>query len=141
MDGPGRWLLIDLQRMWDAEASSKAYPTREDFVRDCVPILRREIELLREEGVSIIQVDDPHLCLFVDPQVRAGYADPEQAADFAVDDPRPWGGLRPMTPDGRPCTGATSVPGLFTNTGHGMLGWTLACASAFDAAEAVVRSH
>ena len=63
------------------------------------------------------------------------------AADFAVDDPRPWGGLRPMTPDGRPRIGATSVPGLFTNTGHGMLGWTLACASAFDAAEAVVRSH
>ena len=73
------------ERMWDPQASAKAYPTREDFVRDCVPILRREIELLRDEGVSIIQVDDPHLCLFVDPQVRAGYDDPERAADFAVD--------------------------------------------------------
>ena len=71
--------------MWDAEASSKAYPTREAFVRDCVPILRHEIELLRAEGVSIIQVDDPHLCLFVDPDVRAGYENPDQAADFAVD--------------------------------------------------------
>ncbi len=73
------------ERMWDPGASSKAYPTREDFVQDCVPILRREIELLREEGVSIIQVDDPHLCLFVDPEIRAGYANPDQAADFAVD--------------------------------------------------------
>lgn len=73
------------ERMWDAELSSKAYPNREDFVRDCVPILRREIELLREEGVSIIQVDDPHLCLFVDEEVRAGYDNPDQAADFAVD--------------------------------------------------------
>ncbi len=73
------------ERMWDPEASSKAYPTREDFVRDCVPILRREVELLSDEGVSIIQVDDPHLCLFVDPDVRAGYANPDQAADFAVD--------------------------------------------------------
>ena len=73
------------ERMWDAEKSSKAYPTREDFIRDCVPILRREVELLRDEGVSIVQIDDPHLCLFVDPQVRGGYDDPDQAADFAVD--------------------------------------------------------
>lgn len=73
------------ERMWDAEASSKAYPSREAFVRDCVPILRREIEALRDEGVEIIQVDDPHLCLFVDSDVRAGYQNPDQAADFAVD--------------------------------------------------------
>ena len=73
------------ERMWDPVASSKAYPTREEFVQACVPILRREVEALRDEGVSIIQVDDPHLCLFVDPAVRAGYANPDQAADFAVD--------------------------------------------------------
>ena len=73
------------ERMWDAEKSKKAYPKREDFVRACVPILRREVELLRDAGVSIIQVDDPHLCLFVDPQVRSQYDDPEQASDFAVD--------------------------------------------------------
>jgi 5-methyltetrahydropteroyltriglutamate--homocysteine methyltransferase len=73
------------ERMWDPEKSKKAYPKREDFVRDCVPILRREVELLRDEGVSIIQVDDPHLCLFVDPGVRSQYDDAERASDFAVD--------------------------------------------------------
>jgi 5-methyltetrahydropteroyltriglutamate--homocysteine methyltransferase len=73
------------ERMWDPEKSSKAYPKREDFVRDCVPILRREVELLRDEGVAIVQVDDPHLCLFVDPDVRRQYADADRAADFAVD--------------------------------------------------------
>ena len=73
------------ERMWDAERSSRAYPSREDFVRACVPILRREVELLRDEGVSIIQVDDPHLCLFVDPEVRSQYDDPQRASDFAVD--------------------------------------------------------
>ncbi|MDA1314556.1 MAG: cobalamin-independent methionine synthase II family protein [Acidobacteria bacterium] len=73
------------ERMWDAGISSRAYPDREDFVRDCVPILRREVELLRDEGVSVVQVDDPHLCLFVDPDVRATYDDPERASDFAVD--------------------------------------------------------
>src|SRR6267154_3082462 len=30
------------ERMWDKAKSSKAYPKREDFVRVCVPILRRE---------------------------------------------------------------------------------------------------
>uniref|UniRef100_A0A7C2NWK7 Cobalamin-independent methionine synthase MetE C-terminal/archaeal domain-containing protein n=1 Tax=Schlesneria paludicola TaxID=360056 RepID=A0A7C2NWK7_9PLAN len=73
------------ERMWDPVKSAKAYPRREDFVRDCVPILRREVELLRDQGVSIIQVDDPHLCLFVDPHVRAQYDDADRAADFAVD--------------------------------------------------------
>ena len=73
------------ERMWDPEKSKKAYPKRDDFVRDCVPILRREVELLRDEGVSIVQVDDPHLCLFVDEHVRSQYDDAERASDFAVD--------------------------------------------------------
>src|SRR5262245_61132154 len=73
------------ERMWDPQKSAKAYPKREDFVRDCVPIIRREVELLRDEGVSIVQVDDPHLCLFVDPQVRRQYDDADRAADFAAD--------------------------------------------------------
>jgi len=48
-----------------------------------------------------------------------------------------WGGFRAMTPDGQPQVGATRVPGLYTNIGHGMLGWTLACASGWAAAQAV----
>jgi D-amino-acid dehydrogenase len=41
-----------------------------------------------------------------------------------------WSGLRPMTPDGTPVIGATAVENLFLNTGHGTLGWTMACGSA-----------
>lgn len=40
-----------------------------------------------------------------------------------------WCGLRPMTPDGTPVIGATPVKGLYLNTGHGTLGWTMACGS------------
>ena len=72
------------ERMWDAEKSARAYATREAFVEACVPILRREAELLRDEGVDIVQIDDPHLCLLVDPQVRAQYADPEREAAFSA---------------------------------------------------------
>ena len=40
-----------------------------------------------------------------------------------------WCGLRPMTPDGPPIVGRTPVEGLYLNTGHGTLGWTMACGS------------
>jgi D-amino-acid dehydrogenase len=40
-----------------------------------------------------------------------------------------WTGLRPMTPDSTPIIGATRYPNLFLNTGHGTLGWTMACGS------------
>lgn len=73
------------ERLWDPEQSGRAYPRREDFVRDCVPVLREELKLLVREGVSVAQIDDPHLCLFVDDGVRAQYDDPDRAAAFAVD--------------------------------------------------------
>ena len=41
-----------------------------------------------------------------------------------------WSGLRPMTPDGPPVIGATRYANLHLNTGHGTLGWTMACGSA-----------
>ena len=40
-----------------------------------------------------------------------------------------WTGLRPMTPDGTPIVGATPISNLYVNTGHGTLGWTMACGS------------
>jgi D-amino-acid dehydrogenase len=40
-----------------------------------------------------------------------------------------WSGLRPMTPDGTPIIGASRLRNLFLNTGHGTLGWTMACGS------------
>ena len=61
------------------------------------------------------------------------------AADYAAADCRPWAGNRPMTPNGRPFVGPSNVAGLYLNTGHGMLGWTLAHACAADVANAVLR--
>ncbi|WP_049620946.1 D-amino acid dehydrogenase [Frateuria defendens] len=40
-----------------------------------------------------------------------------------------WCGLRPATPDGTPVLGAAPLEGLYLNTGHGTLGWTMACGS------------
>jgi D-amino-acid dehydrogenase len=41
-----------------------------------------------------------------------------------------WSGLRPMTPDSTPVICPTAIENLYLNTGHGTLGWTMACGSA-----------
>ncbi|HSH28203.1 MAG TPA: FAD-dependent oxidoreductase, partial [Wenzhouxiangella sp.] len=43
---------------------------------------------------------------------------------------RSWVGLRPVTPDGRPLLGESKIAGLYLNTGHGPMGWAMACGSA-----------
>lgn len=50
-----------------------------------------------------------------------------------------WTGLRPMTPDGTPIVGATRYTNLYTNTGHGTLGWTMACGSGRVLADLISR--
>ncbi|MCX7171669.1 MAG: D-amino acid dehydrogenase [Proteobacteria bacterium] len=40
-----------------------------------------------------------------------------------------WAGLRPVTPGNVPLIGATRFANLYLNTGHGTLGWTMACGS------------
>ncbi len=55
-------------------------------------------------------------------------------ADFSFNPAGEWGGFRPMTPDSYPTVGPSKIAGVHLNIGHGMLGWTLACASGHDVA-------
>ena len=52
----------------------------------------------------------------------------------------PWAGLRPMMPDLLPRVGPGKAPGVFYNTGHGHLGWTLSAATADMVASAISSS-
>lgn len=52
-----------------------------------------------------------------------------------------WTGLRPATPDGTPVVGATPLDNLFLNTGHGTLGWTMACGSGRLLADLLARKR
>ncbi|MCZ4305420.1 D-amino acid dehydrogenase [Zoogloeaceae bacterium G21618-S1] len=49
-------------------------------------------------------------------------------ADF--NQPMPWSGLRPMTPEGPPLVGQAGPRNLWLNTGHGAMGWTTATGTA-----------
>lgn len=62
------------------------------------------------------------------------------AADYEAAEAHAWGGFRPMTPDTLPRWGGTKIAGLYLNTGHGMLGWTLAPATAAAVAQELLAS-
>ena len=48
-----------------------------------------------------------------------------------------WKGARPMLPDGPPLLGASGVPGVWINLGHGSSGWALSCGSARAVADLI----
>ena len=73
------------QRMWDPEMSAGAYPTRRSFVEATIPFLRGELEAVRDVGVDVAQIDEPHISGFLDPNARRLFDDPETDMDFLVD--------------------------------------------------------
>jgi len=53
----------------------------------------------------------------------------------------PWTGFRAGTPDSAPLLGRTCYSNFYLNTGHGMLGWTLACGSAAVVSDIINNSE
>ncbi|TKT82424.1 D-amino acid dehydrogenase [Aquamicrobium sp. LC103] len=53
----------------------------------------------------------------------------------------PWAGLRPMMPNMMPRVGKGRRPGVFYNTGHGHLGWTLSAATAELVADQICTAY
>lgn len=76
---------------------------------------------LAEIGRVTADVDPARAAL----ALRGGRALFADGADWSA--PEYWAGFRPQTPDSAPILGAAPVEGLFLNTGHGTLGWTMAC--------------
>ncbi|HEU4374042.1 MAG TPA: D-amino acid dehydrogenase [Telluria sp.] len=67
---------------------------------------------------------NPVRCAAITRRVRELFPD---ACDY--DSAAYWAGLRPLTPSNVPYIGKTRLPNLYLNTGHGTLGWTMACGS------------
>ena len=53
----------------------------------------------------------------------------------------PWAGLRPMTPDMMPLVFESKAKGIFYNTGHGHLGWTLGAATGDLLAAKIINAN
>lgn len=66
---------------------------------------------------------------------------PSVAEHVGDDVSRAWAGLRPMSADGVPLIGPAGPPGLYVNTGHGHLGWTMAVGSAKLLAELMLGAR
>jgi len=80
---PSPYLMA--RRMYHPVASRKAYPTREAFMAALVPVLRRELETLRDLGVALVQFDDPSIGALVDAGRRQEIGDPDRDLEIAVD--------------------------------------------------------
>lgn len=78
--------------------------------------------------VDLVGEDDTIDRRRLDSLLRTAQRDMPLSGDY--DRALPWAGLRPATPDGAPLVGASRVPGLWLNLGHGALGFTFACATA-----------
>ena len=53
----------------------------------------------------------------------------------------PWAGLRPMTPSMMPKVGKGKLSGVFYNTGHGHLGWTLSALTSQIISDEILRNN
>ena len=73
------------RRMWDAEFSSNAYPTRESFMEALIPHLREQLLIARDAGADIVQFDDTSLCQLVDERKQAKYSDFAKEMTLCVD--------------------------------------------------------
>jgi 5-methyltetrahydropteroyltriglutamate--homocysteine methyltransferase len=73
-------------RTWSPDPSARVYPTREEFMEACVPILRAELRALAALGVEHVQIDEPWLLMLVDPaeRERRGVDDVEREIEICV---------------------------------------------------------
>ncbi len=85
---------------------------------------RLRIAGMAEVGGFDVRIDQPRADHILESalQIFPDFGDRDKA-EF-------WAGLRPQTPDSVPIIGRTAFNNLFLNTGHGTLGWTMACGAA-----------
>jgi 5-methyltetrahydropteroyltriglutamate--homocysteine methyltransferase len=90
---PGPWKmtmpgpLSAAGQLWRAGISDSVYPRRLDLARDLVPMLRREIDLLKADGCAYIQIDSLHYVERVaDKTIRARMIESGEDPDLYLDE-------------------------------------------------------
>jgi D-amino-acid dehydrogenase len=121
----GYSITVDLK---DA-ASQKAAPTV-SLLDDAAKIVTARLGLERFRVAGTAEING------INYDIRADRIAPltrwvqDNFPDICTKAVTPWAGLRPMMPSMMPHIGAGRKKGVFYNTGHGHLGWTLSCISA-----------
>ncbi len=108
-----------------ATAIMPRYPIVDDARHIAITPFRKRIRVL---GMAEFAGADTHI-----PPARLHHLEGflrHLYPQLVLDNPQGWAGLRPMSADGRPFIGQTSIKGLWLNCGHGHLGWTMAAGSA-----------
>ena len=130
--------------VYPAKGYSATLPITEDSKAPTVSLIDEEYKMvysrlgnrLRAAGTAELAGWDlsmaPVRSRNVIERTRALFPD---AADFGKAEL--WAGLRPVTPDSVPVLGATPIPNFYLNTGHGTLGWTMACGAGKAVADIV----
>lgn len=135
------------QRVYPVRGYSVTMPPGQKSPYVSITVLRRRIVFSRLNGRTRIAgfadfmgfntaADKKRIAALVD----IAEACAPLAAEYSASDQNHWGGFRPITPDRRPRVGPYGIDGLYLNTGHGMLGWTLACASGHDVADSIAST-
>jgi D-amino-acid dehydrogenase len=128
-----RQVGLDLP-IYPAKGYSATIPITDPEKSPTVSLIDEEYKLvysrlgnrLRVAGTAELAGWDPSLAP-VRSEVLLRRAQAQFPGAAAYDQAELWAGLRPVTPDSVPVIGATPVPNLFLNSGHGTLGWTMAC--------------
>jgi D-amino-acid dehydrogenase len=109
-------------------SEAAAAPTVSLTDEACKIVISRLGNRLRAAGTAELTGYDtavnPVRCAAIVQRIRELF--PALQGVGAVDN---WTGLRPATPNNVPVIGRTRLRNLYLNTGHGTLGWTLACGS------------
>ncbi len=133
----GYSLTCDLSKM-DVEALSAAIV--DDAKHCCIIPIGSRLRLVG--GVEFAGMNDSIRKAYVIKLVSMfGDLFPRKTELVSIKDGIPWAGLRPMSADGRPIIGASPVPGLWLNCGHGHLGWTMATGSARVLTSQIMGNH
>lgn len=78
-------------RYWHADHSRDAYPTMQHFLDHLAEVLHREAQAIAAAGIDIVQVDDPALTYFCDPQLVAGQTHDERLRrEWKIDEELPF---------------------------------------------------
>src|SRR4051812_25186925 len=63
---------IIMRRYWSPTKSKRAYPTRESFIEHMSDILHHEANAVVKAGAQVVQLDDPLVTYFCDPDYASG---------------------------------------------------------------------